>query len=170
MKKFWFAICSMVLATGFMAACSEKKTDDTVTVTFIQNGTTVERVVKTGQALEDIPTLIEKEGYTVVWSVTDFSSVKNSMTVNAVETPNVYEISYDPNGGTLEKLTQSVTFDATFELATPTRTGAKFKWWYVKGDESKTAFTAEKYTIVGNLELVAYWVKADSGNEWSDNG
>ena len=152
-----------------MTACGDKKADGTVTVTFVQDGKSVVRTVKSGEALEDIPELTEKKGYTVVWSVTDFSSVKKSMTVKAVETPNVYEITYDPNGGVLETLTQSVTFDAAFELATPTCEGLKFKWWYVKNDESKTAFTADKYTIDGNLELVALWVKADGNDEWSGN-
>ena len=66
------------------------------TVTFRQDGQKdVTRSVKAGEALTDIPTPVEKDGYTTIWDKTEFSSVSEDMLVLAIATANEYTISFD---------------------------------------------------------------------------
>lgn len=72
------------------------------TVVFKADGSVVaEKTVGYGNALSDIPAVPAKEGYNQtdpVWDVTDFSSIKSNLTVNAVYTKNVYTVTFKADG------------------------------------------------------------------------
>ena len=78
------------------------------TVSFVQDGKTIDtvEVVEGGSvADEDIPVLTPKTGYKVEWDRTDFTNITENITVGVKETPNVYTITYDANGGTVTPAT-----------------------------------------------------------------
>ena len=68
----------------------------TFTIVFRQEGQEdIVKQVKEGETLKNVPTPTPKTGYTVTWSVTDFTNVTKNMTVDRVERANTYTITYD---------------------------------------------------------------------------
>lgn len=132
---------------------------ETYTVTFVQNGQeAITRQVTKGGELTDIPAPQPKTGYTVTWDRTDFSNVSGNLTVNAVETPNEYTITYDlenKEGATISSTTQTVTYDAPYNLYQPTCEGYTFSGWK-RADNGKT-FENGTYTLTENITLIAVW-------------
>ncbi len=166
-------LCLLVALTLIMAGCG--KSSDKASVTFKQNGQAdVVREAEIGTSLKDIPSPVEKAGYTVAWDITDFSNITKDVVVNAVEKPNEYTVTYTYDGRlensytvTLEKQSQTVTFDAEFTVANaPQISGAVtlvFKGWKISGTE--TYLTSGVYTTVGNVTVVAEFSPIDQ--EWS---
>ncbi len=130
------------------------------TVSFVKSdGTTVSVEVQKGDSVteEQIPSPGEKKGYTVAWEEKDLTNVQGSIVVNAIATPNEYEITYDGNGGTPSIATQTVIYDvkpATF--ATATRDGYEFEGWKYDGN---FIYADELWTIDSDVTLTAEWVK-----------
>ena len=125
------------------------------TVTFKQNGQSdVIKTVDIGEDLTDIPTPKAKVGYSVVWDVIDFTDITENIVVTAIETANTYTITYDAGEGTVTPATQDVVYDSTPTLATPTLEGYTFTGWTYNGNA-----VLGKWTIAGNVTLVASWVK-----------
>lgn len=141
------------------SSSSVPETPETFTVTFKQEGfEDVTKTVTEGTALTDVPTPQAVTGYTVVWDVTDFSAIEENLTVNAVKTANEYTLTYDlegKEGVTIENVTQTVTYDEAFTLATPTYEGYVFDGWVIKGTE--TALEAGAWTIAEDTTVVATW-------------
>lgn len=131
----------------------------TYTVTFVQGEQTYSYVVDAGASLTTIPTPTPKRGYTVKWSVADFSKITSNLTVTAVETPNTYTIIYNLNGVSADIAVpmQDVTFDKAFTLHTPTASGYDFDGWFVSGSE--TEFVSGTWDRVEDVTLVAKWTK-----------
>lgn len=157
-----------------MAGCgSTDKT--TASITFKQSGQAdVVKEAELGTTLKDIPSPAEKAGYTVAWDITDFSNITKDVVVNAVETPNEYTITYTYDDRlensytiTLEKQSQTVTFDAEFTVANaPKISGAvslEFKGWKIKGTDR--FLTSGVYTTVGDVTVVAAFEPISQ--EWS---
>ena len=150
-----------VLGTGLIAPWqSESSAPDveekTYTVTFQQIGfEDVVKEVKEGETLTDIPEPQAQTGYTVVWEEVDLTNVQENITVNAVETPNVYTITYNVNGGTLATLTQEVIYDSEVTLATPTYAGYDFTGWTYEGKSVVNG----KWKIAENITLDAQYVE-----------
>ncbi len=174
MKKLLLLLLCFTLSVGVMAACggcgttpTESSVPDaqTYTVTFVQDG--VENVVKTvsaGQALTDIPTPVQKTGYTVDWAAEDvakLASVGENLTVTAVATANKYVITYvGGEGASVSLNSQEVTFNtAPGAFATATREGYEFLGWK-NGDAIVTADTV--WNIAENVTLTAAWRKLDT--------
>lgn len=143
------------ILSGALAACNED--DGTISVSFVQNGqTTIVKTLSVGETLAEIPTPVQKEGYKISWDRKDFRALTQSLTVTAVETPNVYTISYEAGeNAVLAVQTQSVTFGEDFTLATPTAAGKTFVGWQIDGSE--TLLQSGKYTLADSVTLVAVW-------------
>ena len=86
-----------------------------------------EVLVKEGEGvkLEDIPNIPSKTGYNGVWDK-DISCITEDIEVYVKYIPKEYTITYIPNGGNLEKLTQKVVYDQAFTLYEITRKGHTF--------------------------------------------
>lgn len=140
------------------------------TVTFHQDGQKdVTRSVKAGEKLDDIPTPVEKDGYTTIWDKTEFSSVSEDMLVLAIATANEYTISFDLYSTwgevAFEKQTQTVTFDSAYILEDPTLYGFFFTGWKIKGEEK--AFDSEgTYKVADDITLVPTWEKDEESYRW----
>ncbi len=179
MKKLLLLLLSLSLTAGILTACrpdsnrpSSEDTSSSITsveipnppdpvdvyykVTFKQNGQAdIVKDVKEGTTLTDVPTPVAKAGYTIVWSVTDFSNITEDITVNAVETAKEYTITYDANGGTVDPATQTVTYNTIPEsFATPVYDGYNFICWTYN---EKAIQPNSLWTIADNVTLVASW-------------
>lgn len=128
------------------------------TITFKQADGTEEKVtVKAGETVT-VPTVIQKDGYSVAWETTDFSNISGDMTVNAVKTPIEYTITYELDGGnnSADNPTKYTIETSTIALATPSKTGNKFLGWYSDA-ELTTAVTEIALGSKGNVTLYAGW-------------
>ena len=139
------------------------------TITFQQDG--VEDIVKTveeGEALTDIPEPNQVVGYNVEWSVTDFSSITDHMTVTVVATAKKYTITYtlgtraNDSMAQLANKEQQVEYDATYELETPTCEGYIFVGWMIEG--LTTVLEDGNWAIDDDVTLVAQWTVDPSSN------
>ena len=163
----------MVLTSGCNTPTgdnSPQKQGDYYTVTFRQDGQKdVTRSVKAGESLTDIPTPIQKDGYTVGWDTTDFSAITKDLLVLAVATANEYTISFDLHS-TLGEVqfddgSQTVVFDGAYALETPSLYGYIFTGWEMK--ERGTAFDSEgTYTVASDITLVPTWEKDEDSYRW----
>ncbi len=170
MKKFLSLILCLTIAigAGSLAACGGNSKDsgygnsqDTgsettiYTVTFKQyNQPDVVKTVEEGESLTDIPTPVERTGYTVTWETVDLTNITKNITVEAIETPNTYTITYDAAGGEVATPTQTVTYDQEYVLATPEKEDYLFQGWTHNGN---AVVSGEKWTIAENATLVATW-------------
>ena len=159
-------LATLLLALSCMfvfSSCSNK-----IDITFVQEGQeNIVKTIKKGESLTDIPTPVSKDGYTIVWDVTEFENLNNSLTVNAVETPNQYTITYEVEPGVLTETTQVVTFDSNVVYYKPLKTApnSEFGGWKIKGTE--TVLTDGVYKIASDVTLVfADWISID---DWSEN-
>lgn len=172
MKKNIIALLLSIGACCIVSACTNPHSDDSsaltssvtetsseeatsCTITFKQPGqANIVRTVDKGATLENIPTPIPKTGYTITWDVTDFTNIVSNLTVNAVEIPNTYIVTYDTKGGTLSTATQDVVFDEATTLATPEKEGYLFLGWTYQGE---AVLNGGKWSIAKNITLVATW-------------
>ncbi|MCR5350777.1 MAG: leucine-rich repeat protein [Acholeplasmatales bacterium] len=80
--------------------------------------------------------------------------------------PKQYTVSLNPNGGQLSTTSITTTFDSSYTLPTPTKTGYNFLGWYLDDKKVSTIWTydvenpilvakweAKKYTITFNTNL-----------------
>ena len=125
-------------------------------VVFKQDGKDdIVRQVEKGKGLTDVPTPEQKTGYTIKWSVEDFSSITGDMTVTTVITPNEYTVTYDAGEGAVAPATQKVTYGgipATF--ATPTRENYSFVCWTYNGN---AVLATDVWKFAEDITLVAKW-------------
>ena len=128
----------------------------TFTIIFRQEGQAdIVKQVKKGETLENVPAPTPKTGYTVAWSVTDFTNVTQNITVERIETANTYTITYDAGEGTASMQTQTVTYDKAPEsFATATREGYNFICWKYDG---KIVQPTDVWKINSDVTLVAEW-------------
>ena len=100
--------------------------------------------------------------------------VTGNATIEDVYYLNVYNITYNLDGGTLNNPKTSYTsMTETFNLPTPTRTYYNFNGWCVGSDCSNT-YTVTKGST-GDIEVTADWEKimytvTHSGNNYTYNG
>lgn len=174
-KSLFLTICiTTVLLSGCNAPTGDvlpRKEGDYCTVTFRQDGQKdVTRSVKAGETLTDIPTPVQKDGYTTVWDKTEFSSLLEDVLVLAVATANEYTISFDLTSTWGEVQfenddAQTVTFDSAYALEAPTLYGFLFAGWEIKGEG--TAFDSEgTYTVAEDITLVPTWEKDEESYRW----
>ena len=124
-------------------------TAKTMTVTFVADGQTVAtRQVSYGSPLTDIPTIPEKEGHTGVWNITDFSEIRQDLTVQAVYRIIILEVTY------LDGSAETV-IDVEYGGLAPERagSGADFRCWMT---ENGAAYDFS-LPVTSDLKLTAYY-------------
>ena len=105
-----------------------------------------------------------KTGYTFTGWILGDSDVKNLTAViekgsfgdlifTACYAANNYTLSFDVNGGDESITAITVTYDKSFTLPTPARTGYTFVGWYYNGN----AVADGTWKYVKNIELTAQW-------------
>lgn len=134
-------------------------------IVFEQGDESVTKKVQAGETLTDIPEITQsKRGYTVAWSVSDFTSVSSDLTVTLVYTPMESVIFYDlgecPNAS-VTALTQTVVFDQAFTLYVPHYETAEYEYVFVKWlvKSTREEFKSGVCDFTQNVELVAVWEK-----------
>ncbi len=100
-----------------------------------------------------------KEGYTFVDWDKDFSNVTSNLEVNANWTVNTYNVTLNPNGGTIaegENVTR-YTYGVGATLPTPTKEGYTFAGWYRSEDLTGEAINTIGTLATGDKEYFAKW-------------
>ena len=98
---------------------------------------------------------------TTSYSKTTYWTRPNDLDLYAKWTANTYVVSYYSNGGTSYSNT-TMTYDSSYTLPTPTKTGYSFGGWY-----ENSTFTGEPFEISGiwnetrNVSLYAKWTAKD---------
>ena len=189
MEKRKRAKLCVVLSTILMCLCAvlfvacattetEKKDPEpetpsapiTYVITFRQEGfDDIQKTVKEGEGLTDIPSPNSETGYTIVWDTTDFTNIKKDITINAVKTANTYTITYSLGVNKYAKIsanTLQVTFGSNFTLNDPIYEGtAEFKGWYLadaNGKATDTRVESGTYAFDSDITIIAVY------EEWSE--
>jgi len=139
---------------------------NTYTITFDANGGTCGKTTETvtyGQYYK--PQTATRTGYSFNnWHYdtgkgyseeycNDYFTIDHDVTLVAWWNANNYTITYDVNGGTLSSTTQSVAYDSSYTLRTPTRTGYTFLGWY----NGNTKAEGGTWKRTSGLTLKAKW-------------
>ncbi|MBR2381710.1 MAG: leucine-rich repeat protein [Clostridia bacterium] len=103
-----------------------------------------------------------RPGYTFVgWFDENGSQVTDGtwtgvadLTLSASWTALSYNVTLDANGGTVSSTSQTVTYDTTWTLPTPTKTGYTFNGWFTSDG---TRITDGTWNYTTDLALVASW-------------
>ena len=177
MKKFLTLLLALTLtiSTGMLTACGIKSNSDippissdttpevkSYTVTFEQyDQADIKITVEKGKALTDIPTPANRTGYSVKWDKTaeDLANITQNLTVKAVYTANQYTVTYDADGGIVDKSTETFTYDSPYTLQTPEKEDYTFLSWTHNG--KAVAFSGDKWNIAEDVTLVAAWQAKD---------
>ena len=83
-----------------------------------------------------------------IWNYT------TDMTLTALWTAATYTITLDPNDGEIEDDSITVTYDQSYTLPTPTRTGFDFAGWY----NGTKRYASGKWKDASNVTLTAKWI------------
>ena len=148
---------------------------ETFTVVFVQAGEALKTYaeIPAGSAftaLYDIPTPVAITGYNVEWDSEELAkleSVTQDVTILAIVTAKSYTVTLNPDGGTLDVKTIEVTYNAEYELPTPTRNGYEFAGW-VKGSaafDNKGTWKIDEE----NVTLKATWKKVTTEDDNNDD-
>ena len=80
-------------------------------------------------------------------------------------TPNNYTVTFNPNGGTVDQTSKSVTYDQAYgTLPTPTKTGYTFNNWKLNNNtitSSSTVATADAHTLTADWTPTPYTITYD---------
>lgn len=148
-------------------------TSDEVTITFDPNGGTLNagdetKAVQHNGTYGEMPTPIrsgyhfdgwytEKDGGTKVDANTSVAT-KEAHTLYARWSEAKYNITLDPNGGTLANATKEVTYNSPYgELPTPNRAGYDFDGWFTEKDGGTKIEASTVVTAVEPHTLYAHW-------------
>ena len=148
-------------------------TSDEVTITFDPNGGTLNagdetKAVQHNGTYGEMPTPIrsgyhfdgwytEKDGGTKVDANTSVAT-KEAHTLYARWTEAKYNITLDPNGGTLANATKEVTYNSPYgELPTPNRAGYDFDGWFTEKDGGTKVEASTVVTAAEPHTLYAHW-------------
>ena len=89
------------------------------------------------------------------------SNIQGSTSYTANATPSKYIVTFNPNGGTVDPETKTVTFDAPYgELPTPVRNNFIFEGWYTERRGGTRVDASTVVTTAGNHTLYAQWTPA----------
>ena len=167
--KVILTVCLFAVLAVSLIACGNQPTKGGVCkVTFSQEGQEdIVFEVKKGEALpvENIPTPVQKEGYTVTWEAKDLTKVMTNLLVRAVEVPNLYVITFDAGEGTVEVEQKEVLFNSELTLPVAEREHYIFVGWQIEG--AQDLFDEARYAIASNVTLVAVWMIDESDDYWS---
>lgn len=111
-----------------------------------------------------------KSSTTEIKSTTKVETAKNH-TLYAHWTANIYTVTFDPNGGTVDPTSKEVTFDKTYgTLPTPKRTGYTFAGWYTKKTDGDRVLSSTKVKTAKNHTLYAHWTAKQFTVYFNGNG
>ena len=110
-----------------------------------------------------------KTGYTFLgWTYSGQTTPKKNVTIATGTTGDLsytahwqkstYTVTFDANGGSVYPYSMSVTYDESYTLPTPTRTGYTFAGWY----NGSTKYTGGIWNTADHTTLTASWT-ANSG-------
>ena len=137
-------------------------------VTFQADGTTVDTLYakkNTTLTTADFPAVPEKTGYRGSWEK-DTLQVTENVTIHAVYTPIVYDITYDLDGGTNGNNPDTYTVEDDIVLENPKKSGYTFQGWtYQDGQTPVKNLTLTAGSITGSLCFTAHWEKTSSGGD-----
>lgn len=123
------------------------------TVTFMDRDSVVSTVKFTVGATSVVaPSVPEREGYTGAWE--SYTLSDNNITVNAVYTPIVYNITYHNTDDANHQNSSSYTIVDNLSLVPAEKSGYYFVGWY-KDAELKQKISSIPKGTVGNIELYA---------------
>ena len=148
-------------------------TSDEVTITFDPNGGTLNagdetKTVQHNGTYGEMPTPIrsgyhfdgwytEKDGGTKVDANTSVAT-KEAHTLYARWSEAKFNITLDPNGGTLANTTYEVTYNSPYgELPTPNRAGYDFDGWFTEKDGGTKVEASTVVTAAEPHTLYAHW-------------
>lgn len=148
-------------------------TSDEVTITFDPNGGTLNagdetKAVQHNGTYGEMPTPIrsgyhfdgwytEKDGGTKVDANTSVAT-KEAHTLYARWSEAKFNITLDPNGGTLANTTYEVTYNSPYgELPTPNRAGYDFDGWFTEKDDGTKVEASTVVTAAEPHTLYAHW-------------
>ena len=102
-------------------------------------------------------------------SVNNLTATKGgTVTLYAIWQANTYAVTFNPNGGSVDKTNKNVIYDSAYgTLPVPTRSGYGFDGWY-NGSTKVTAATVVK--TVGAHTLVAKWIAKEYTVTFDANG
>jgi uncharacterized repeat protein (TIGR02543 family) len=104
----------------------------------------------------------------------DTWSITLNVTVYPKWTANTYMVTYNENGGTVSPPTTTVTYDASYTLAVPTRTGSSFGGWWTGSGGTGTRLTGPDgagytvWTIAADTRVYARWWHSGILNDLDD--
>lgn len=155
MKSWLLSLGSIALGGALLLAAGCTDEPQRYSITFKQDDCTdVVFTVDAGGTLTP-PKPKDVTGYTVTWDRTSFENITENLVVNAVYTPNEYTITYVlEEGETLDEYTQTVTYDAQYELKTPTKEGYSFDGWY---NGNTLVEQSGVWKIASDVTLTAWW-------------
>lgn len=151
-------------------------------VTFDTNGGSgVENItVKYNDKYSLLPTSI-KEGYDLVWCLDKNlnNPVNNESVVTTADnhtlyakwTKSEYQLSYEPNGGTLEESGKTITYDEPFgELPAPRRDGYRFIGWFTNLTDGEEITSTSIVKTTSSIVLYAHWEALNYTISFDANG
>ena len=165
-----------VISTVFNHTLIAKWTGNTYLVTFDPNGGSVSTISKNtifGSVYGELP-VPTKTGYTftgwdlngVIINSQTLLITPSNHTLIAQWVANVYIVTFDANGGSINTISDNVTFGSVYGvLSSPTRVGFTFGGWELNG------VVINEFTIVStsnNHTLIARWLVIPSSGYGSD--
>ena len=154
------------------------------TVTFNPYGGTVSPTSKSvtyGQPYGDLPSP-DRPGYTFLgWSMQTSGTDRISESTIVTETQdhtlyahwaaNSYQVTFNPNGGSVSPTSKSVTFDSTYgDLPTPSKAGHTFAGWYTSKSGGTKISSSTVFKSTSNVTLYAHWTINKYTLTLEDNG
>lgn len=77
----------------------------------------------------------------------------------AVWTPSEYTVTFNPNGGTVDPVSRSISFGEQYGvLPTPTRTGYSFEGWYTGNNSGEEVTSTTTFFQTTPVTLYAKWI------------
>lgn len=129
--------------------------NSTKTVTYSEKYGELERPTRKGYTFAGWYTL--PEGGTLITKDTVVNSTSDH-TIYAHWNANDYNVTYDPNGGTVEQKGKTITFGQTYgELPVPKREGYDFVGWWTETDSGDEVKSDTIVSIDKNHVLYAHW-------------
>ena len=175
MKRILSILVFILFFLIFLIACDDNSShgrnlqSQYYTITFIQRGfPDIEKKVKEGKTLTEIPVPKGKTGYTVQWDRSDFSNITSNLNVYAIEIPYIYKIEYNlgdkPSEVTISLTEQQIAFGEQYQLQTPSRPGYIFVKWVISGTD--TEFKDGIYSLPYDVQLTAIWEIDHDHDRW----
>lgn len=96
----------------------------------------------------------------------DYYGIAGDVTLEAWWNANTYTITYNANGGTVSGTTQSVAYDSTYTLRTPSREGYEFLGWYSGANkvENGTWMSTQGITLKAEWKANTYTITFNANN------